>query len=359
MNKLVIIGNGFDLAHGLKTSYNDFILWYLKEAFRIKYETRYYDDELITLDFKGFPKIDFSIITNLKELLSVLEKQTFNIIYKSNFLGNIIKNVKDYNWVDIEYEYYQSLIRIYEMLHKSEGAKKEYYSNQVLLLNNTLTSIKEILVEYLISIKTEEHNENPVISTHIKKLLDSVKIKDKKMVSPYTPQICFLNFNYTSTIEKYLNKYSTSEYHYRIINIHGNLKDKNSIIFGYGDMMDSNYENLENTNNKEFLKHVRHFYYLQRQNYHNLIKFIEIARENDKKYEVYIMGHSCGVSDRVLLSRIFNPSTCKKIQIFYHQISENENDFFEKTQNISRHLSKEDKVKIELICNKAQCVALS
>ena len=28
MNRLVIIGNGFDLAHGLKTKYEDFIDWY-------------------------------------------------------------------------------------------------------------------------------------------------------------------------------------------------------------------------------------------------------------------------------------------------------------------------------------------
>nr|WP_081927679.1 AbiH family protein [Nonlabens ulvanivorans] len=29
MNRIVLIGNGFDLAHGMKTSYNDFIeyLW--------------------------------------------------------------------------------------------------------------------------------------------------------------------------------------------------------------------------------------------------------------------------------------------------------------------------------------------
>ncbi len=32
MNKLLIIGNGFDLAHGLKTSYNHFLLWYLDQA---------------------------------------------------------------------------------------------------------------------------------------------------------------------------------------------------------------------------------------------------------------------------------------------------------------------------------------
>lgn len=31
MNRLVIIGNGFDLAHGLKTSYKDFINWYWEQ----------------------------------------------------------------------------------------------------------------------------------------------------------------------------------------------------------------------------------------------------------------------------------------------------------------------------------------
>jgi hypothetical protein len=32
MNRLVIIGNGFDLAHKMKTSYKDFILDFLKEG---------------------------------------------------------------------------------------------------------------------------------------------------------------------------------------------------------------------------------------------------------------------------------------------------------------------------------------
>ena len=33
MNRLILLGNGFDLAHRLKTSYNDFILWYLSQSF--------------------------------------------------------------------------------------------------------------------------------------------------------------------------------------------------------------------------------------------------------------------------------------------------------------------------------------
>ncbi|WP_394341236.1 AbiH family protein [Pedobacter namyangjuensis] len=33
LNRLVLIGNGFDLAHGLKTAYTDFLLCYLKRSF--------------------------------------------------------------------------------------------------------------------------------------------------------------------------------------------------------------------------------------------------------------------------------------------------------------------------------------
>ena len=33
MNKLVIIGNGFDLAHDLPTSYKDFILWHINTVY--------------------------------------------------------------------------------------------------------------------------------------------------------------------------------------------------------------------------------------------------------------------------------------------------------------------------------------
>lgn len=47
MNRLVLIGNGFDLAHGMKTSYHDFILNYLKEAFRGVFKGNNYEDNLI------------------------------------------------------------------------------------------------------------------------------------------------------------------------------------------------------------------------------------------------------------------------------------------------------------------------
>jgi hypothetical protein len=32
MNRIILIGNGFDLAHGLKTSYKDFIDWLWRQT---------------------------------------------------------------------------------------------------------------------------------------------------------------------------------------------------------------------------------------------------------------------------------------------------------------------------------------
>ena len=34
MNRIIIVGNGFDLAHGLKTKYEDFINWYWEKTWK-------------------------------------------------------------------------------------------------------------------------------------------------------------------------------------------------------------------------------------------------------------------------------------------------------------------------------------
>jgi hypothetical protein len=55
------------------------------------------------------------------------------------------------------------------------------------------------------------------------------------------------------------------------------------------------------------------------------------------------MGHSCGLSDRTLLNRIVEHDNCTKIKIFYHAKSDSENDYIEKTQELSRHFSSKSK----------------
>ena len=55
MNRLVLIGNGFDLAHGLKTSYADFIDWYYDKRIKEMWSTyeKISSDDLCTFRYLG------------------------------------------------------------------------------------------------------------------------------------------------------------------------------------------------------------------------------------------------------------------------------------------------------------------
>ena len=49
MNRLVIIGNGFDLAHGLPTSYKDFMNDYWRNVIQVFENKDNYEDNLFSL----------------------------------------------------------------------------------------------------------------------------------------------------------------------------------------------------------------------------------------------------------------------------------------------------------------------
>lgn len=40
MNRIILIGNGFDKASKLETGYDDFLLWYFKSIFEGKLESQ-------------------------------------------------------------------------------------------------------------------------------------------------------------------------------------------------------------------------------------------------------------------------------------------------------------------------------
>jgi hypothetical protein len=69
-------------------------------------------------------------------------------------------------------------------------------------------------------------------------------------------------------------------------------------------------------------------------NYSKLISFIE-----QESFEVYILGHSCGLSDRVMLNTIFEHVHCKSINIFYYLRKDGSDDFLDIFHNISRQFS--------------------
>jgi len=210
-------------------------------------------------------------------------------------------------------------------------------------INKCLDLIKGQLVEYLLTIPTVIP-KNPGIEQTL----------SREIVNVPSGNIKFLVFNYTRIIEQYLSHIGVKSN--QVIYIHGSLDDeKNPIIFGYGDVMNPYYSKIEDLNENEYLKNIKSFSYLKATNKTQLKEFIERG-----EYSVSIMGHSCGLSDRVLLNSIFCHKNCKGIRIYYHQKGPNETDYFEKTMEISRHCKPEDKDRINnLIVSAALSYPLS
>lgn len=318
-NKLVIIGNGFDLAHGLKTRYSDFLLWYLEEAMGTLRRDTVYEDCLVTITPNGH-SLHFKL-ASLTAFHSLCKNGAISFVPKNEFVKRIFNQAILYNWVDIENQYYSSLKVIFNAiisghsLHKLSDLKK---------LNESLDYIKILLSKYL-SILNNISNTHGEIKTHLMFELEGNNREQKN-------EILFLNFNYTPTIELYKDCLPL-HLKIKINNIHGKLNsDNNPIIFGYGDEMDSDYEKIEQLNNNDFTKHMKSFDYLKTRNYQNLLRFIDSG-----DFDVFIMGHSCGLSDRILLNDIFENINCKRIKIYFYQKNFEEHDFTEKTQEISRH----------------------
>lgn len=343
VNKLILVGNGFDLALGLETSYNQFLFWYLKnllnksilsdlekKIFREGTKYHIYSNDLVAISCnKRYNKeglIKFVENKNsTKELLEYIEQEThFRFDFKSKLFDTIIISSIT-NWVDIEAIYYKLLT---DNLKQKEIIEK---------LNKDLSFIKNLLEEYLTSLKIpifKDIKESTLFSEQLfeglrreevieMNLEDSIGLKD----------IYFLNFNYTDTLENLLQSVNykyTPQINYTINHIHGKLNSKEEkIIFGYGDEMDKYYNNIQDLNNNQYLQNIKSFQYFRSPNYRNLLRFV-----NSNEYQVCIYGHSCGLSDRVMLNEIFENENCKSIKVYYYK---DENDFINKTMDISRH----------------------
>ena len=166
-----------------------------------------------------------------------------------------------------------------------------------------------------------------------------------KMISRYLP---LLTFNYTNTADLYQKHVNNCT----VNHIHGTLSDPNSVIFGYGDELDEHYKSIVNKNDNEYLRNIKSIKYLEAQNYRDLLKFIETS-----PYQVLIMGHSCGNSDRTLLNTLFEHKNCISIKPFYYKKEDGSDNHLDLVQNISRNFT-DMKLMRDRVVNKTFCETL-
>ena len=161
--------------------------------------------------------------------------------------------------------------------------------------------------------------------------------------------IMLLNFNYTHTADLYCKKGDI----FTVNQIHGDLKKPKSVIFGYGDELDDDYKAIVNKNENKLLGHIKSIKYMESDNYRKLLSFIE-----SEPYQVLIMGHSCGNSDRTLLNTLFEHKNCVSIKPYFYNKSKEEDNYIELVQNISRNFT-DMKLMRDRVVNKLYCEPLT
>ena len=78
---------------------------------------------------------------------------------------------------------------------------------------------------------------------------------------------------------------------------------------------------------------------------------------NSTPYQVYIMGHSCGNSDRTLLNTLFEHKNCISIKPLYYIKEDGSDNYLEIIQNISRNFT-DMKLMRDRVVNKTYCERL-
>ncbi|MGK9121095.1 AbiH family protein [Olivibacter jilunii] len=369
MNKLIIIGNGFDLAHGYPTRYSDFILWLVKKELKTVYESRHQshqrENPLFHCIVNANIYVDKLIDEYLDEtVLSIVESNTreyvplmyipdfdddlptghnnvFTINPKSDFAKKLLKNTCE-NWVDIEQTYYKCLK---EILNNSIKNGSPDFQETLTELNLQLSYLCEQLRDYLASLHKEAFI--PEFKSILNKEIDyselfkpedwkeAIDIDLEELAKKSKTLV--LNFNYTDTVEQYFN----SDEAVVINNIHGSINgESNPMIFGYGDELDDDFSLMEKQEIKGFLEHVKSLWYLRTRNYHNLIRFLELSY-----YQVQIIGHSCGRSDRTLLNMVFEHENCNSVDIYYRNRSDGTDSFNEIAEEVSRQFKDKQKLR--------------
>lgn len=349
VNRLIIVGNGFDLAHGLKSSFKDFIYDYCLKSINFLLFKLEFKDPLISIsanaqftdaeDFisKLTPKAAFD------QILTLSNHSHIKFDWNSQFFKSIINEIEIKNWVDIEILYFDHL-KEKNIINNSEAIAK---------LNEEFEYIKSRFIEYLNEeMGKSSFSPNSELLSQFLQPIQHIETRPNTIEKKKQPdRICILNFNYTDIAKKYGQEITTSLH----IPIHGQLKGDDIAVqgpvFGFGDEIDKEYEKFELLKNDEIFKHIKSFKYLQFSCYRNLIEFIE-----SNPYQVQIFGHSCGLSDRTLLNTIFEHENCISIKPFYYE-NEGSNDYEQKSYSIARHFKSKSELRVKVV-NKEYCEAM-
>lgn len=370
-NNLLIVGNGFDLAHGLKTTYKDFLNnckelmnSMNKSSKKIEHYLDRLIDENIVNELEPFFNdrlfCDVNFIYNKKRLFNkegirteikkFIEKKYYNLYLPLEILCDfyIDKSIEKYYkhkedniflidkfikyflsenvllkylldsyeengelWIDIEKEI-SMLVKDIEQIKKEKIIllDKNYKLFNVLLKQKNRSNEEE----YNIDIKGLEENLDIIIYL-LEEYLSSLKINDNDIQkikndikNSFADNITYLlSFNYTDTFRETYIPKKCILYNEDHVDFIHGQLGKHNLVFGTNETLHDESKNK----NLDCIYFKKYFQRIYKKTGCKYKKWLNEGIDN-----VYIYGHSLDVTDKDVINEVIQKS--KHVIIYYH-----------------------------------------
>lgn len=300
MTRLFIIGNGYDLSKGMKTSYYDFKKWL---------ETKYEKDSSDYYALSENKKINYLKCNNVSSLPPKIMKELM--------IGKNATEEKELEKLVSEETEKRKKLASGILFYSMNRHKGKYWNN----FEKNLSTIpfKKIAKRYNIDhagqeLLTSLYSE--IISLFIEWInsIENVKLKKKAFEQNIIKEIhdndLFIIFNYTKTIETIFNVDDSEKFYH----IHGTCENKDSIIIGHNCKKKSKWTNLETIKD-----YVNECYAILYKNPELVIKENEkLWRKiaNSKEIIIYEYGWSCSGVDSDYIKEIISLVKDKKVYLY-------------------------------------------
>lgn len=324
---ILVIGNGFDLAHGLPTHYDDFL------EFMNNLDKCEMRDKNLLGDLKNCKENNFWLKYFNKNKKYVnnnwvdFEAEIAKVIKSMDYAKYISDNIRKNQCELFDFTRDLDKENIYEEVCKWKDYK---YAKEIYPRNGTDSVIYISNIKYYIKMLSDDLNElDWCLEIYLNKVMEDIDKAENSIKR--IPELIdkkfdrVLSFNYTNTFEKLKYKLNLSvNYEEQIDYIHGKVdlekhktRDDNNMVLGIDEYLDEDERNVK----LDFIKFKKYFQRIYKRTGNEYTKWIEEINTNTSLVaevegfrfinNIYIFGHSLDVSDKDILKSLILESSPK------------------------------------------------
>ncbi len=338
---ILVIGNGFDIAHGLRTKYKHFLKFtdcfeqYYTKVIKGRENLGWDEDDESTEYYKFVGQKLKNYHSNL--IIQKLADEFWNLTNDNKWIDHFKDREIEDGWVDFEKEISRIVKLLDDLRVKLLETGDNIYntengSDQTGLIIKTFNDQVRTNVIHLIDIKNTKERMlidlNKLIRAleiYLQEYIGEMEISDNQLLDEIVSLKIdkLLSFNYTDTFEKFYGKNTSSLdccYIHGKVRIDSNFEECN-LVLGIDEYLKGDRKNEDNEF-IEFKKFYQRIYKGTGDEYRRWIeqrdklKNMSVGAHEDE-LNVYIYGHSLDVTDRDVLQVLINARGASTT-IFYH-----------------------------------------